>query len=176
MCFIFYYFISIFSCIKGITLAFYGISPHSVINIADAQGTNTLLDIYFRGSFCPSKNGYFRLIFDGSLNSNCENLYSSYAFYNYSGKSRITPYFLLSKSSCYAYYSYISTCGPNAWGKIFFQEYNQNQELITYNNSYSCSKNFCKDSNLTFPNCYLYTTTTNNFKNRMILNFIFLIL
>jgi len=165
------------NCIPGVTRhlwhpnrAFFNVLTSDVFNVGPDYA-----DFGFYGSFCPKENGNYRMIVEGTLDSVCEDLYSSFTFANYSGKSRTTPYQFLQSGACYQYYIWASTCKFSSWGKLSVQKEDQIATLFTTENSFNCPNSFCLQDESVFPNCFNQKTASNRYKSPSILSLLLII-
>ena len=133
-----------------------------IIQNSSTNGVSNRQDFGFFGTFCPNKNGLYRIILEGIFNPNCEYLYNSrYSLYNFSSNSRISSYIYLNNKACYSFSTYTSTCILNSYGSLYIQFENNTKYLLTFKDSYSCELSFCKKDNLKFPECI---EISNNYK------------
>jgi len=154
-------------CLPGVMRHLW--SPNRVfthVNTSDVFYSDNYNDFGFCGSFCPSEDGNYRMIVDGTYEPNCEAQYSLFSLHNYSGKPRTTPYLYLKSGACYQYYLWGATGIRNSWGKVSIQKEGQSATLFTTINSYNCPKSFCTNDEYQFPECFNQKTSSSRYQLR----------
>ena len=118
-----------------------------------ASYTGKIWDPVFKGSFCPKKNGNYRMIFEGYYNTNYEPIVGQYGLNFLLTNSRTTSYYQLNSNICYPFYAKQSNYPDfNGWGNLYFQLEGTNKFLLNSSNSFSCYDYLCLNGNQ-YPNC-----------------------
>ena len=175
--FMIFFYLNIFInsiCVPGLIAHFwYPNKIEFIKNSSEIIYSNSYSDFGFKGSFCPLINGFYRIIIEGTYHEQCENDYSWYNFYNYSGKNRTSPFLHLNSKSCYQFIIWASTCQSNSYGMFYIQKQNENKRFLFQNESFTCYKTFCKN-NAIFPYCLINSKNLkfSFFKKILFLNFI----
>ena len=150
-------------CSKGIFSRNYDHTNQTILTEAKVQ--KGYRDLHFIGSFCPPHDGEYRLLFEGTLDVDNEDEYSSYEFNNVTSKNRTTPYYLLFSHTCYPY-RFTQSVGYSETnnGSLYFQEKNQEKQIITNETSLTCHKLVCL-SGSKHPQCLKYITYVSQLSN-----------
>ena len=151
-------------CQNGINKVNYGYENRTVLETAEYnQGYR---DLFYWGAFCPSHEGVYRLVFEGSVDAYYESRASYYKFNNLRDKNRTTTFHALFANTCYPYHLQQSALyQENNWGILYFEELNQTKQIMTSEYSVVCEDLVCKKGSL-HPQCLQYITCkhqTNKF-------------
>jgi len=129
------------------------------------QISESVRDIYIRGSFCPPSSGNYAFKYSGSVDNVNEGPWSYYYYIN--GKyGRESPTFYLNSSSCYKYYISHSTNIGFVTTALYYKSVDNSNDWVLMNSnvSYSCDESFCKDQGV-FPNCFESKTIMFQYKS-----------
>jgi len=133
------------------------------------QISESVRDIYIRGSFCPPSSGKYAFKYSGSVDSANEGSWSYYEYVN--GKyGRESPTFSLNATSCYRYYIHHSTYIGFVTTALYYKSVDVSNEWVLMNSdvSFSCDTSFCKYQGI-FPNCLEPKTIMFQYKNPLIM-------
>ena len=76
-------------------------------------------DLFWAGSFCPPRQGRYRLIYEGNIDESWESETSFYQFNFIKLTDRVSPYHYLYEKTCYPYFiSHITYFKEGTYGKL----------------------------------------------------------